>query len=287
MPRYPRGYRSQEHPLYHNFRYTFSMGLESFTKDSTICTLFRTSETAVNPETIFVNPEHPSFVQDAGALIHNGSIIPRISVLITAGLSKVAIATDALRGCFFKWAPMYTAFLESLTAEDTKTGDDIEQIVGLQHDVTNKDTYPLFEATDMPNAGNQPLSTVPEVEVFGDYGLGTDAKLENVTFGEELYYDAKQYYSNKGMLKKVMPKGFKTVFLNQDRIYKYYSNRFTQPMVKRGNPYTFCGILFDVPQAGEGEQAAIASEVTDIAHINVGVHVRFEEWNPTFEQART
>ncbi len=287
MPsRPPRGYRDNEHPLYHNFRYTFSMGMESFTKDSTICTIFRTSEAATAPETIFVNPAHPAFVQDAGPLIHNGSIVPRISVQFVVSISKVAIATDAVRYMIVKYAPIYTAFLESLTAEDAKTGDAVEDIVGLQHETTNKDTYPLFETADLPNAGNQPLSTVPATEVFGDYGLTTDAKLQNVTFGEELYYDAKQYYSNSGMLRKVMP-GWRTMYLNQNKIFKYNSNNFTNPSVKRGNPYTFCGIMFDVPQAGEGEQPHIASETTDIAHVNIGMHIRFEEWNPTFEQART
>lgn len=283
----PKGYKNSDKPLPHNWRTSFGLGMESATKDSTIVTLFRTSETAITPEAIQVHNEHPSFAQDIGTLIHPGSIVPQYELNITAKIGKAAIATDDLRNLQFWWRPIYTSFLDSLEASDVKTGTDVETIIGMQHDATNKDAYPLYEGTKLPDAISHPLSTIPETEVFGDVGLAVSAVMENVTFTEELFDDAMHFYSNRGMLKKVCPGGWRKVFISQDNMYRYHTMNFTYPTVKRGNQYTFCGILFHLPQAGAGRQATLAADVTDIKHVDIAVNGRFDEWNNQFDQARS
>lgn len=286
MPRHkfpPRGYRMQEYPLPHNFTYNFFLNMENETQNSTILTLFRTSEAAVGVENVEVNPRHANFAEDGGCVIHTGSIVPKISLSILANIGKNAIETDKLQHMRFSWTPLYISFLNSLEAADEKTGVQIEDILELQHDVTNKDTYPLFSTTDLAVPGTQPMSTVPLTEVFGDIGLTVDTKLESVAYDEDLFYDAMSYYTNSAMLRKVTGKT-NIVNLSQSRMYRYTSNRFTYPSVKRGNPYTFCGILFHVPQVGSAHQFADSTETTDVATLHVGVQVRFDEWNPNFDQ---
>ncbi len=277
----PRGYRRSEHPLPHNFGNVTVLYGEDETKNSMIFTLLRTSEACLAPDTIEVNPEHASFGEDVGALIQKGSIVPRINLRIYANMTKDAIETDKMRTIKFNWMPIYISFLDSLEAEDSKTAVQIEDILELQHDTTNKDVYPLHSTVKL--GGNHPLSNKNAVEVLGDYGLTTTAVQESVAFDKQLFFDALQYYTNSGMLKRVTGK-MRTVTIGRDRPYVYHSNNFTNPSVKRGNPYTFCGILYHVPQGDSADQVFGSSDTTNITHLRVSTQVRFDEWNPDFDQ---
>jgi len=280
----PKGYRQTEYPLPHSFGQKFVLEAEDETKNSTYVTLFRATESAVDVENIEVNPRHASFAQDGGTAIHMGSIVPKVNLTIHASMTKLAIETDKMRSIRFTWMPVYISFLNTLEAEDDKTGVQVEDILELVHDVTNKDTTPLFSTVNLSAIGSQPFSTVPYSEVFGDFNLSVDSILESVAFDEELFFDALQFNTNKGMLSKVIgPR--RSVTVTRDRPYTYHSNNFTYPAVKRGNPYTYCGILFHLPQAGSANQFFEAADTTAIPHLNFGVNVRFNEWNPFFQQA--
>ncbi len=278
----PRGYYQRQYPLPHEFNYDFELGCESALKDTTICTLIRTSKAGNDADTIEVHPNNAAFQVDAGPHILRNSIIPRMNVSLRMALTKGAIETDKIRELLVNWMPIYTAFLEPLDAVDDKTNDDVEQLIGLQHDTINEDVYPDFVGADLPT-GTQPLSTVTDGEAFGDYGLTTNANLEPVLWSKEDFYDAMHYYQNRSMLKKVTGR-MHTVKLNRDRHYSYFSRNYTYPSVKRGNPYTFCGILFNLPQGGDKDQLVRAADTTDISHVNIRLNVRYDEWNPLFEQ---
>ncbi len=285
--RNPRNYRQTDYPLIHDFQYQFSLDVEDETKNSTIVTLLRSSE-LTGVEAVEVNPSHGSFLEDSGPTIFMGSIVPRLSVTITAKLDQAAFDIDSIEHMIFKWMPIYTAFLNSLDAENVGTpSSDIETIIELGHDVTKKRTNPLYSTVDLTStpAVDHPVSIIPATEGFSTYGLTTDLKMESVAFDEQAFWDAKRYYTNKGMLNKVTG-SMKTVNLDYHRRpYKYFSNNYTSPIVKRGNPYMFCGILFHVPQAKEiGQYCDDADVTTSVGHIDFGVRVDFEEWNVDFDQ---
>ncbi len=280
----PRGYRQAEYPLPHNFGFNFALSAEAATKDSTIVTLFHTREDAASAESIEVNPRNANFAEDGGAVIHNGSIIPKLNLTFSMRLTKIAEATDGIRALKVNWMPIYISFLNSLEAEDAKTAVQVEDILELQHAVDNKDTYPLNSSTKLDETGSISASTIPLTEVFGDLGLTTNLIPESVAFDKSLFYNALEYYTNQGMLKKVIGK-MNTVVVTRDRPFLYHSNNFTYPSVKRGNPYTFCGILFNLPQAADYDQIVQASEVTAISHVQIAGNVRFSEWNATFDQS--
>ncbi len=285
VERPPKGYSQMQHPLPHNFNYRFSLNAENVNVASTMVTLLRTSEVATGVSEIEVNPKNGAFAEDNGPLIHQDSIVPRMSISFTAALSKGAIETDAVRSLKLMWMPIYISFLNSLEAEDSKTAVQIEDILELTHNTDNKDVHPTFNGNNLIGfGGNQAVSTVAATEVFGDYGLSVNTVLEALTFDRELFFDALQYYTNSSMLKKVTGR-MKTIILKRDYPYRYYSNRFTYPSVKRGNPYTFCGILFHLPQVGTADQIPLAGDTTDIPHVNVAMHVRYNEWNPEFDQS--
>lgn len=279
----PRGYRQDEYPLPHDTQYSFTLDGESETQNSTITTLFKMTELAATPELIEVNPTNLLFAEDGGTSVHRGSIIPKISLHMHAALTKGAIETDKIRQMNLYWIPLYTSFEDSLLASDERTGITIESIIELQRNTTNKVVTPLFSTVNLSSGGSQFLSTVPHTEVFGDMDLAGDAVLESVAFDLDTFMDARQFFSNAGMLKKVAPKVNKIV-LTQDRYWEYHSNNFTYPTVKRANPFTFCGILWHLPLASRFQYMS-AGDTTDIPHVQVNMSVRYDEWNNAFEQA--
>ncbi len=278
----PRGYRSDEYPLPHNFSIMPALQAELATKGTTIVPFFRTSELAVSAETIEVNPRNANFAEDTGCIIHNGSIVPRLTVKMLVSLTKGAVETDKIRALNFYYMPLYFAFVDSLDAMDDKTATQVEDIMEMQHDVTNKDTYPLYNTTKL-SAGIMPLSTVPLTEAFGDVGLTTSTTLEGVTWIKEDFHDTLSYKTNAGMLKKVTG-GLRKVVVTRDRPFSYFTQNFTHPMVKRGNPYTFCGMLLHLPQVSTPDQFQFAAETTVIDHLNIQIICRFDEWNQNFDQ---
>ncbi len=283
--RIPKGYTAKQYPLHHNFQYLFELSAEHSTKKQTMISLIRSSLAATGSENVEVNPKNAAFVEETGPTIFQDSIIPRMTVSFSAHLTKGAIETDNVRSLTFNWMPIYVAFLDDLEATDKVSGLQIEDILELQHDTTNEDVYPLFDGNDVDGIITHPLSTVTDSdEAFGDFGLTTNSVLEHIAFDKGVYFDARKYYTNKEKLAKVAPR-LNTGTVYRDRPYRYSSSNYTHPTVKRGNPYTFCGILFSVPQVATADQASVvAGDTTAIGHIRIGMNVRYDEWNSTFDQ---
>lgn len=279
----PKGFGSINYPLPHTFEYFFGLSAEGTTKDATNLPLFRASEVINSVEGIECNPSNPAFGEQPGSLIAMNSIVPKITLNMHFALTKGAIETDKIRAVKMKWMPIYTAFLDSLTAEDTKTATEIEDVLLLTHNVDNKDVHPTYSGTDL-DTGTFPVTTRGTTEVFGDAGLTTDLKLESVAFNEASFWDAMRYYSNKQKLATVVGK-VHSVVITRDRPYTYFSQNFTMPTVKRGNPYTGCFILMWLPQAGATGQFFQAADTTAaMEHIYGNCTVHYSEWNADMDQ---
>ncbi len=277
----PKGYLKAEHPLPHNFNYKLQLGVDDTTTyNATYMPLILNDEGLVNADTVIANPRHGSFAEAANPYNYHDSIIPRMTVALRAGLTKGAIETDKVRQLKFSWMPVYLSFLNRYEAEDSKTAVQIEDILELEHETVGKSGYPLWSGTDMNYAGNVGVHANATTALMG---LTTNAVMENIVFDKELFFDAMQYYTNAPMLKTVIGK-MKTVTVTRDRDYRYYSNNFTHPMVKRINDYTFCGILLHASKAGSADQLPIGGDVTNIGHINIQAHIRYDEWNSEFDQ---
>ncbi len=285
----PKGYNMTEYPLPHNFDYLFSLQAEDETKNSTIVTLLRSiGESPIAADSIEVNPKHASFGEETGPSCQLDSIIPRMMVNFHIKLSKGAIETDKVKSLRVNWMPIYFAFADTFEAKDDKTDVEVEDILEMSHNTSLQFADPLYGGVDLDNTaatgdGSQPLSTKNYAETYGEYGLTTDAKLESVAFDEELFFDARQYYQNSGMLNKVCGR-WHSVNLHTNWIYNHFSTNLTFPSVKRINPYTFCGILFHVPQVGSPNQYPLAGDTTAIPHVDIGMKIRYNEWNNHYDQ---
>ncbi len=277
----PRGYQDMDHPLPHNFNFDADFNIDNAsTERMTYFPLILNDEGLVNPDTVIANPEHGSFAESNNAYCYKNSIIPRMNVTIRCGLAKAGIETDKLRIVNMFWLPVYTSFLNRLEAADSKTGTKIEAILELEHETTGKSCYPLWSGTDFVYSHNIGIHANATTALMG---LTTDNGGEDIVFDRELFYDALQYFTNSKMLSKVVGKMHR-VTLTRDRIYLYHSNNFTNPMVKRINEYTFCGIIIGATAAGTFEQHHRPLDVSDISHWTAQCHVRYDEWNKDFDQ---
>ncbi len=280
----PKGYRAEEYPLPHSHAFRFNLEAEDETLNTTIVPLFRMTEAFASPETVEVNPTNANFAEDPGSACCRGSIIPKVSLNWNATITKGAIETDKMRACKLEWWPIYIAFKDMLDAADEKTGTKISTILNLQSDDTNKDVYPLFVGTNLTSSSGLGLSTIGYSEAFGDLGMDVSNIIESVGHTDESFWDAMQYYTNRGMLRKAIgPR--KSVVITRDRPYTYFSNNFTYPTVKRMNPFTFCGIAFHLPQGGQKTQFFDTGDTTAIPHLRIAGHIRFNEWNNAFDQS--
>ncbi len=277
----PRGYTAEQYPLPHNFRSSFGLGATSATKGATIIPILRATENSAGVEAVNVNPRNTAFVEETGASTFMGSIVPRINFHMSCFIPEAAIATG-VRHLTLKYMPIYTAFLDSLIAEDDLSTLDIESILELTHATGQKDVDPIY-AVKLFSPGLMPLNTVTETEAKEDWGLTTDATYEGVAFNEEGMFDALQFFTNGAMLRKAMGP-IRTTLIKQDRPFSFSSSNYSFPRIKRSNPYTFCALLVWVPQADTAGQTLLDSEITDIEHIHINYRVRYDEWNPNFDQ---
>ncbi len=288
MPRHkfpPAGYRKMEHPLPHNFSYSASFDILDVAKDATMLTILRASEDATaGIEAVEVNPRHASFAEETGPTIAMGSIVPKISFTFRSSLSATMIVDNPFASVQIHLMPVYTAFLSSLDAADSKTTEDIESIIRVAHDVTAKRVEPENSTTNLTSGGGQPFNTVLETEVFGDYGLTGDGVLESIAFDPEKYFDALSYFTNQAMLRKVTGH-ITTGTMTRDRNFTFHSNNFTSPIVKRGNEYTYCGVIVwtSIPGIFSHGNAGDFNG-TDLDKIHFNAQIRFDEWNPDFDQ---
>lgn len=277
----PSGYTAEQYPLPHNFRSSFGLGATSAVKGGTTIPILRNTENSIGIEGVTVNPANSGFAEETGMSCFPGSIVPRINFNFSAFIPEAAIATG-VRHLVVKWMPIYFAFIDSLEAENHLALESVEDILEFVSADAPKAVTPIY-ATKLFSPGNMPLNTITETEAFGDWGLSVDATYEGIAFDEELFWDAKQFFSNASMLS--MAHGpIRSALVKQDRPLSFSSNNRTFPRVKRINPFTYCGIHMWLPQADTAGQTLLDSEITDIEHLHVNYRCRFDEWNPNFDQ---
>ncbi len=275
--------RVWEFPLIHNYEFGFGLGAENTAKAATIQPYFFQDNALIDYELIKTNPENADFAVDATASVRAGSYIPKVHVswemfIPPSDLEIVHLKCDTM--------VINTSMLNRLDAFDKKTGEDIESLIEMQHEVTDEQAYPIFNGTKLfeeaTDAYDMP-STQP--------GLSGTQQPEGVVFDKEKFFDAMHYYTNKEMLKLVTQK-LRTHLLSEPivphgrSIVRMTRTFDVAPLCKFQHPYTFCGELFSVPQAGTRTQYHMAANTTDKEHLRVRGYVRFFEFNPDFNFAR-
>ncbi len=279
----PRGYAQSDQPLPHNFSGQGGLGLDGTSKTATYIPIIMNDKGLVNADLVIANNEHGSFAESPDCYCYKNSIIPKIMFSIKIRMSKVAVATDALRDIVVNWMPVYTSFKSRLDAEDTRSGSTCAELLELVSEAVGKSVRPIWTTVSIDHGADYKIHTNATTALMG---LTGDDSPESVAFDPSEFYDAMHYYSNRNMLKKMVGENHK-IILNKDKTYSYYSNNFTNSMVKRINDYTWCGILIWTKKSGQVDQIPLAADTTDINHIDYSYFVRYNEWNQDFDQTAT
>ncbi len=271
-----------QNPLPHDFTFSFGLDMDdaAATKNSTIIPFVMQDNAIIDYETIKTNKENADFAVVAKPNCAAGSYVPKCSVS-WVGFSPAA-EVNIMK---FKYMDIHTAMLNRLDAFDKKTGNDIETILELTHEVTDEQTIPLWNTVKIYE-GHHVQDLPAEVP-----GLSTNQQPEGVAFDLEMYFDALHYYTNRQMLRTLTGR-----MLNYElsrpvvdnirtdaRVAKYFNTRMPK-IASYMNPYAFYGGLFHCPQVGTQNQ--YMTTTTAIEHLTILGRCRFNEYNPDFNFAR-
>jgi len=303
----PPGFRSDENPLLHRLPYSFGLSFKDETANTAFCSIVRhTNDVIANtPSTIVVNPRNTNVVEDFGAAVAKMSIIHRLRISIKFNLTAHAASAhhvsgtstnevfrgDDIQALHLLWRPIFGSFPEKLDAADDDTGTTVAAILGLTKDATFEDVVPIT-TNDLPVAGgselDQPASTVNIAEVFGDFNMTTDLKMEDHVYNENLLHTALRRYTNKGALRACLGRT-RHLTLSRNHTYQnYYLDKFVPRAIRRVMPYTFFGIQVHVPLVADMGQEYSANTVTgSVAHVGCKILANYHEWNSDHFQNRT
>jgi hypothetical protein len=241
----------------------------------TIIPIIAQDEGLGDPNSKYTNPESASFSETNEANCYPDSRVNYAKLNLEMKLSKGAVETDKARVLKVLVAPIYTSFLENLTAKDEVSTEEVEDILELQHETTDRQTYPLFNGNKL-NGDHVDLGT-------NQAGLTTNTNIEGVTFDVNKLYDCLQFYTNGKKVKKSIGK-LKWMYLSRDKILRM-SFRI-KSKTKAINPYTFFGLLIHVPAENSRNQLTLGGDLTAIAHVDVRAAYRYNEWNENFNAMR-
>ncbi len=125
------------------------LGLEpAVVNDNTIIPLIIHDEAQGDPALYNAHPEHASFAEYLGPNCYPDSVINTVFVELTYALTKAAIETDKVPAVKLVYMPIFTTF-DDITVNDEVSGLDIGEILELQREATDRQSYPLYNTVKM------------------------------------------------------------------------------------------------------------------------------------------
>ncbi len=272
----------------HEFFGSFQSSLRSTAAltHSTIFPIVMNDDAMGDPMDFKAHPEHASWSEVAYPNCFPDSEIRNMKIRMLIIMPE-ALANKTSR-IKLQYALISCAFPEDLDALDEKSGLTVKEILEIQKETTDRQTYPLWTSVDMPN-GSTLHANIP--------GLTTDQKIEGVDFNSEIFRDQMRYGKVRGLLKKCTPIGLRDLYITNhtaNAVSKTIRINFTPSNAKFINPHTFLGLLVVfVQQNNDSNLNAKYSQPntnTDITSgalpVIVAVHVQYNERNPEFHMSK-
>ncbi len=265
------------YPQPHTIRGSMSFELDNAVMDTTIVPFAFYDEAMGDPTAKETNPRNAAFavVNDEPNCFVD-SRINNIFAQFRFNLSAQALDHN-ITSIRFSVMPIYMAFLENYVAIDELSQLEIQDVLELQTESTDRQGGPLYvAATDLPEMTAGIANQGANVPF-----LDTDAGLEGVAFNTNQYYDMLHFMTNGALLAKSTG-GMKWMTLTQNR--PSINMRFNiVPKVKRMNEFTYIGLLVNFPLAGNEQQNMALSEITvDTDYVHCMYSIRYNEWNENF-----
>ncbi len=270
-----------EYPRPHTFDYNFAMSVESTAiRQTTICPIVTYDEGLGAMSAYKSNPVNASFVEVKTDHCFPTSKVNRVFAKLDISMSKLMLETDKVHAVRFATMTLHTAFMDGQLAEDEVSTLDLNEILELENEQTDRQTFPLWNDVDLAdyktNAGLDMPAETP--------GLDTDLEIEAVAFTTNSYYDCLHYFTNGPKLRTIStPLRWHTLTRQHPVTSVFFSQ---QSNTKFLNPYTFLGALIHVPNNGKPDQFGKPSDTTiDTSTLEFSFQVRYNEFNHEFNHS--
>lgn len=276
----------------HDLEHSFQLSLVDVNQQATIVPLIMQDEAMVPASGYNSNPANASFAESSEPNTYPESRIDSINCSILMDLTKHSWVTDRLRALNVTFGLIAVSFLEDLTPIDVKTGTDIETLLCLAHETTDKQCYPDWSGTDLQGdtvevGANVPgLTTNTNIEGINISGFGTFHDYINTVF------DAMKYYSNGPKLRKCLKLFTKRLDVSKHGGSNQLIDAGTGALnfhiripskVKFQNEYTFFGLMIGLQELGSGSQYGISSDASAGDHVHFSMRTRYMEKNDYFD----
>lgn len=228
-----------------------------------------------DPNSAYTNPESASFAEYQGPNCYPDSRVNYARLNCEISLTKGAWNTDNVEVLKIGIIPVYMNFLENYTALNEVTSEEVEDILEMSHETTDRQGYPTWNGNKVGGDKLQTGAAVP--------GLTTNTNLEAITFDVNKFYDALQYYTNGRKVNKSIGR-IKWLYVSRRRTLRVAVK--LKSMAKRMNPYAYFGCIFVLPKENEFNQTTKNGDLTSISHVMVKASYRYNEWNENFNFMR-
>ncbi len=265
----------------HHIGYNFAIPVESASaRLATIVPVITADEGLGAMSAYESNPENTNFVLAGTDHCYPTSRINKVFAELKASMSKIMLETDKVQIIKFATMEIHSAFNETGQALDEISTLDLNEILELQVETTDRQMYPLFNAIDLADYKSNPGLNMPAETP----GLDTDLEIEAVAFQPSIYYNCLSHFTNGDKLRSVATplkwhtltrtRPAKTIYCNQHSNTKYM------------NPYTFLGLLIYVPTMAEIHQIGKPTDTTiETCTIEFTYQARYQEFNHEFNHS--
>ncbi len=268
--------KTRWYPRPHDEKLTWTHGLETGAANQwTMVPLVMYDEGKGAPLAYESNPEHASFAETDEPNCFPESKVDFIVAQLVVSMTKASIETDGLHAIRYAYMSIGTAFIDDYTAINELDSNEIQDVLELTTESTDRQGHPLWNDVKMV-ASFTGSSTLPAAVP----GLTGTQLLEGVTFAQNSYYDMLHYKTNGPKLKSVQG-GLRWRTLTRQRPV-HIINIKLRSSAKFMNPFALMAVLFGVPKSGTAEQIHVASDTTNINHVNVNLRFRYNEWHQGF-----
>jgi len=279
--RTPRMSKVTQYPQPHTSQGSFSFECDDITLDTTIVPIAFYDEGLGAANVRETNPENAAF-----AVVQNEvNCFPHSRINTIFAQFRFAINSsfldDNLTAIRFATMPIHMAFISDYTAIDELSALEVQDILHMQTESTDRQGGPLYVATtDLAEKGATLANMGPNTPF-----LNVDVGLEAIAFSRSIYYNSLQFLTIKEKMRKVAS-GLQWHHLTRNRPIITYNLKI-KPNVKRMNPFTYFGLLIDCPSgnpANNDQPHTITRDfVASTQYVDVDFSIRFNEWNEDFD----
>ncbi len=180
------------------------------TRNSVLLPIIMNDDAQGDPMDFKAHPEHASWAEQAKPNCFPDSEIRNMKITVDVIVPKaISAVTSVIK---LNYALISCAFPEDLDALDEKSGLTLKEVLEIQKETTDRQTYPLWTGIDIIGP------SVLHAEVPG---LTATQNLEGIQFFPEVLFDQKRYGRIKGLIKKCMPIGYRTMMIRGRSVAGY------------------------------------------------------------------